>query len=115
MQRPPLHQTHRPVLATGSFFFPGFRLGSRLGLVAWLRISVATREIPDDADRRVLLAQELELIAQKLPAVVRGLTIQDELRDIGQDDRVAAGNRLRATILARLPRKRLTEAASANR
>ena len=40
----------------------------------------------------VLLAQELELIAQKLSAVVRGLAIQDELGDIGQGDGVAARN-----------------------
>jgi len=53
---------------------------------------VATREIPDDLDGRILFAQELELIAQKLPTVVRGLAIQNELGDIGQGDGVAARN-----------------------
>jgi hypothetical protein len=58
-----------------------------------LRVSVATREIPDDAGwGSDLPAQQLQFEALKLSTTMSGLAIQDELGDIGQGDGIAARN-----------------------
>ena len=63
------------------------------GIVVSLRVLFTTRKIPDDAGRGIELpTQCLHLQTLKLSAAAGGLAIQDELRDVGQGDGVAAGN-----------------------
>jgi hypothetical protein len=52
-------------------------------------------KIPNDAGGQVLLPLGIEvgdLEAREFPAVLSGLAIQNELRDIGHRDRVTPGN-----------------------
>jgi len=74
-------------------------------LLWWLS---AQGEIPNDAGGQVLLAPGIEvgdLEADQFPAILGGLAIQYELRDVGHGDCIAAGNAFDGDELKEIAKK----------